>query len=120
MRAAFSVEAATDSGLRIVEVSGELDQGTAPQLREALSLALAGDESGVIVNLSACEFIDSTGLSLLVEAKRDFAEGSRVFAVCCADDDVGRLLRLTGIDQAVGLYATRSDAVAALGSGAPS
>lgn len=101
--------------MHTVSVAGELDQSTAPELRTALTDALGGDnEAGVLVDLSDCNFIDSTGLSLLVEAKRRLAEDHRRFGVCCADADVRRLLELTGIDQAVNLFNTRAEAQAAL------
>ena len=120
MNAPFSVMAETGDGLHTVRVAGELDQGTAPELRSVLSTAL-GDASGaVLVDLSDCKFIDSTGLSLLVEAKRKLADEQRRFGVCCPDPDVRRLLELTGIDEAVGLFDTRDEAVAALSNGAPS
>ena len=100
-----------------MSVIGELDQGTAPELRAALADAVGDAPSGVLVDLSDCDFIDSTGLSLLVEAKRRLAEDSARFGVCCPDADVRRLLELTGIDEAVGLFDTRDEAVAALASG---
>ena len=71
----------------------------------------------MLVDLSDCSFIDSTGLSLLVETKRRLAEDERRFGVCCADADVRRLLELTGIDQAVSLFDTRDEAMAALSNG---
>jgi len=112
----FQVEAESAATLHTVRVAGELDQGTAPELREALGDALDGSAPvSVLVDLSACNFIDSTGLSLLVEAKRRLADDDRSFGVCCPDADVRRLLELTGIDQAVGLFDTRDAAVAALG-----
>ena len=110
----FQVEAVPAATLHTVRVSGELDQGTAPELREVLGDAVSGAGVAVLVDLSACNFIDSTGLSLLVEAKRRLAEDGRGFGVCCPDADVRRLLELTGIDQAVGLFDTHDDAVAAL------
>jgi anti-sigma B factor antagonist len=113
----FRVEATSLDGLLALAVEGELDQGTAPELRSSLAEALGSGKQGVLVDLSRCGFIDSTGLSLLVEAKRRLADEDRQFGVCCPDDDVRRLLELTGIDRAVTLYETRDDAVAALGSG---
>ena len=103
-------------GLLAVAVEGELDQGTAPELRSALAEALGGGTRGVLVDLSHCGFIDSTGLSLLVEAKRRLADEDRGFGVCCPDDDVRRLLELTGIDRAISLFDTREDAMASLGN----
>ena len=105
-------------GLHTVTVAGELDQGTAPELRRALAGVLDGQAGGVLVDLSDCAFIDSTGLSLLVETKRHLSEESRRFGVCCPDADVRRLLELTGIDKAVGLFDTRDEAVSALSAGA--
>jgi anti-sigma B factor antagonist len=114
----FRVQAESIETLQSVSVSGELDQSTAPELRTALANLFDGHAGGVLVDLSDCAFIDSTGLSLLVETKRRLAEDARRFGVCCPDADVRRLLELTGIDQAVSLFDTRDEAVAALSAGA--
>lgn len=115
----FRVESMSVDGLHALSVAGELDQGTAPELRGALAEAVGAGAGGVLVDLSQCGFIDSTGLSLLVEAKRRLADEDRPFAVCCPDADVRRLLELTGIDRAVGLFDSRDDALAAMGNGSP-
>jgi len=114
LTAPFDIAIDHGDGLYMVGVSGELDQSTADQLRQALADAIGQPPAGVLVDLSNCHFIDSTGLSLLVEAKRRLAEDQRGFAVCCPDADVRRLLELTGIDRAVGLFDAKDDAVAAL------
>jgi anti-sigma B factor antagonist len=110
----FSTSADRRGELHTISVFGELDQATAPELRETLTASMNDSQAPVLVDLSDCDFIDSTGLSLLVEAKRRLAEQRRRFGVCCPDADVRRLLELTGIDEAVGLFDTRDDAVAAL------
>jgi anti-sigma B factor antagonist len=120
LTAPFRVTAEAAGDLHTVSVFGELDQGTAPELRSVLGETLGTPTVAVLVDLSDCEFIDSTGLSLLVEAKRRLAEDRRRFGVCCPDADVRRLLELTGIDRAVGLFDTRDEAVAELRNGIPS
>ncbi len=120
MNAPFKVRADKEDGLHTVSVYGELDQGTAPELRSTLADSVGDGDVAILVDLSDCDFIDSTGLSLLVEAKRRLSDERRRFAVCCPDADVRRLLELTGIDQAVGLFDTRDEAVAALSNGSPS
>jgi len=120
LNAPFRVTAESGDGVHTVSVCGELDQGTAPELRSMLGETLGTPTVAVLVDLSDCEFIDSTGLSLLVEAKRRLTEERRPFGVCCPDADVRRLLELTGIDEAVGLFETRDEAVAALRNGTPS
>jgi anti-sigma B factor antagonist len=120
LNAPFKATARADDGLHTVSVSGELDQGTAPELRSVLGETLGIPTVAVLVDLSDCDFIDSTGLSLLVEAKRRLAEERREFGVCCPDADVRRLLELTGIDEAVGLFDSRDDAIAKFRNGTPS
>ena len=120
LNAPFRVTAEPEEGLHTVSVFGELDQGTAPELRSVLGETLGTPTVAVLVDLSDCGFIDSTGLSLLVEAKRLLSEERRSFGVCCPDADVRRLLELTGIDEAVGLFDTRDEAVTALRNGTPS
>ena len=112
--ATFGVRSESADDLRTVSVMGELDQGTAPELRGVLAEAVGEVPASVLVDLSDCNFIDSTGLSLLVEAKRRLTDEDRRFGVCCPDADVRRLLELTGIDRAVGLFDTREQAVEAL------
>jgi anti-sigma B factor antagonist len=115
----FKVESDTQAGLLTVSVIGELDQSTAPDLREALAPSLVEPTDPILVDLSNCEFIDSTGLSLLVETKRRLEERRMRFGVCCADADVRRLLELTGIDRALSIYESRDEAVTGLANGLP-
>lgn len=115
----FRVESEAEAGLLTVSVIGELDQSTAPRLREALEPTLAEPTDPVLVDLSDCDFIDSTGLSLLVETKRRLEEHNRGFGICCPDADVRRLLELTGIDRALGLYGSRDEAIVGLTNGLP-
>ncbi len=54
-------------GLRLVRVAGDVDLGAGPRLSAALDVALE-EAQGVIVDLEACTFIDSSGLSALMRA----------------------------------------------------
>jgi anti-sigma B factor antagonist len=109
----FQVDQESRDGVLIIAISGELDLDTAPEFEQRLGEA-AGSDAPILINLSDCEFIDSTGLSLLVQAERRLTEEQRGFAICCPKADVKRLLELTGIDEAVGMFDTRDEAVAAL------
>src|SRR4051794_26635970 len=63
---------ALDSGFREVRVEGELDLAVADQLKRAIDGAVGGP---VLVDLSECSFIDSTGIAVVLLARRD---GERV------------------------------------------
>ncbi len=117
MTKTFKVESQAQAGLLTLRVAGELDQSTVPELRQALGPCLEDPTGSVLVDLSECGFIDSTGLSLLIEAKRQLEDRQERFGVCCPDADVRRLLELTGIDEAVGLYDSRDEAIAGLANG---
>jgi len=115
VNANFKVERQSlEDGVEAVSVFGELDQATVPELRNALDEAFGAGDRSLFIDLAQCDFIDSTGLSLVVETQRRLAERERRFALCCPRPEVTRLLELTGIDEAVGLCGTRDEAIALL------
>lgn len=74
---------------------GELDIATAPELEEALRLALASDAGAIVVDLRGIEMLDSTGLRALLEAQRE--EGGERIAFVPGNDLVQGVFRLSGL-----------------------
>lgn len=111
----FSVEVEQlENGLTAFRVEGELDHAAAPELRKGLESAIESGARSVLVDLTDCPFIDSTGLSVIVHARARLVEsGGGRFELCCADVQTRRLLEITGIEEAFGIFDTRDDAVAA-------
>jgi anti-anti-sigma factor len=105
-------------GVRTVSVRGELDLSTAPELEGPLDDALASGEGSVLIDLSQCEFIDSTGIALIVRAwqRLDSGENGRTLAICSQNDQVRRVLEITGLELSIPVHLTRDEALAALGS----
>lgn len=107
------------SGVRVIAVSGELDLNTAPQLEERLETALTAGDARLLIDLSDCEFIDSTGIGLIVRAWQRLDAGleshsdSR-FALCGLSNQVGRLLEITGLDSSIQAHRSRDEALSAL------
>jgi anti-sigma B factor antagonist len=119
--APFETSSAEVDGVRIVAVRGELDLSTAPDLRGPLDAALDDGQASVLIDLSECEFIDSTGIALIVRAWQrlngdgDGNSGSGGRLVICTDrDQVRRVLDVSGLDQSIPVHATREDGLAAL------
>jgi anti-sigma B factor antagonist len=103
-------------GVRSFALNGELDHATAPELRDPLMAAIEEGSRWVLVDLSDCTFVDSTGLSVLVHAHTRLLEADEgKLEVCCPDPQVSRLLEITGVDRAFGVHQTRDEALAALG-----
>ena len=84
-----------DGGSRVIRVGGELDLSTVPILEDELEAALERLDGGVVVDLSDLEFIDSTGIAVLVRAMGD--EGSRMSFVPSRSAAVVRVLEMTGV-----------------------
>ncbi len=105
-----------EHGVRTVSVRGELDLSTAPELEAPLEEILGDATGSVLIDLSGCEFIDSTGIALIVRAwqRLDGGEGGRTLVICSQNDQVRRVLEITGLELSIPVHLTRDDALAAL------
>ncbi len=100
-------------GYSITEVTGEVDVYTAPQLDEQLSGLVEAGSNKLIVDLSAVEFLDSTGLGVLVKALKRVRENDGSLSVVATTDRISKVFRITGLDTAIGLYDNVDEAVGA-------
>jgi len=79
----------------IIELVGELDLDGAPRLDEALREAEASDATSIVVDLGALDFIDSTGLRLLVMAAERCDDGR--FSLLRGPKQVHRVFEITDL-----------------------
>ena len=93
----FSVVVHNQGGASVVAVSGELDLRTSPELEERLASAFDAGAELVILDLRQIEFMDSTGLRVLLGAHQRASESGRRFALVRGADQVERVLTLTGV-----------------------
>lgn len=101
----------------MIAVRGELDLSTAPDLEGPLDAAVEGEEGSVLIDLAECEFIDSTGIALIVRAwQRLDADGSGTLAICAPNQQVRRVLDVSGLDQSIPVHPDRESGVSALRS----
>lgn len=105
-----------EHGVITISIQGELDLSTAPDLEGPLEAALEGGEGSVLIDLSQCEFIDSTGIALIVRAwQRLNGDGDgRALVLCSHNDQVRRVLEITGLELSIPVHRTRDEALAAL------
>jgi anti-anti-sigma factor len=118
--APFEASAAQlEDGVRVIAVRGELDLSTASELERPLEDAISSGDASVLIDLSRCEFIDSTGIALIVRVwqRLDRAaggEGSGRVVICSHNDQVRRVLEITGLELSIPIHSTRDEALAAL------
>lgn len=101
--------------IAVVAAAGVVDMLTAPQLEEALRKAVGNKPEGLVVDLTAVEFLASAGMGVLVAAHDAADEGTR-FCVVADGPATSRPLKLVGIADIVPLYPTLDEALAALGA----
>ena len=107
---ALAVRVRHEPGYVLVTVAGEVDYATVAGLRERL-FALAATGRALVVDLDLVSFIDAAGLGALAgAARRAAAHGARLHVVC-ARSHVGRLFRVTGLDQAIPLAGRLAEAL---------
>jgi anti-sigma B factor antagonist len=82
-----------------IRLVGELDVSNVDQARRALSTAIEGEDAAVIVDMSELEFIDSTGISMLLDAQAASRLDSNRLGFRDMHPQVARTLELTGADQ---------------------
>src|SRR5215204_26661 len=78
-----------------IRVGGELDLAEAPQLEQTLKRACDYDQ--IVISLEDCEFIDSTGIALIVRCDKERKTNGRRLAVCGVAGQVQRVLDLVGL-----------------------
>jgi anti-sigma B factor antagonist len=93
----FNVEVRDGDKAVVIGVSGELDLASSPALERELDRGMGSHAELVIVDLRALEFMDSTGLSVLVRAHHRATENGQRFGVVKGPQQVQRLLSLTGV-----------------------
>ncbi|HEU5061953.1 MAG TPA: STAS domain-containing protein [Solirubrobacterales bacterium] len=83
-------------GCRDIQVEGELDLAVAGQLDEVLAAAV-GECELVLVGLERCDFIDSSGIAVILRAHNRMSEEGNRLAVYAPTAQVQRVLSMTGL-----------------------
>lgn len=102
-------------GVRDVQIEGELDLAVAGQLDEVLTAA-AEQCKQVLVGLERCDFIDSSGIAVILRAHHRMQEEGNRLVVYAPTDQVLRVLSMTGLTSNGLVFDSADEALAALGS----
>ena len=114
----FGIDVTERDGCTVVAVRGEVDLATAPTLKNRLLELVAGGSREIIVDLTATDFLDSTGLGAVVAAyKRVRAHDGNLTLVATAAR-VKRVFEITNLDRVVPICASIDEACAKTQPGA--
>jgi anti-sigma B factor antagonist len=100
------VDVQTDRDRAVVRLSGELDLASAPLLERELERADLDDVPMIVFDLDGLEFLDSTGLQVLLSAHRRATERRQQFAITRGSPQVQRLLDITRVAERLTIVET--------------
>jgi anti-sigma B factor antagonist len=103
-----------DDSSVVIRVAGEIHATTAPEFSERLNAAIADGKTGVILDLTGVEFIDSTGLSVLLNGLRRVTRVRGSMVLACANPTVLRLFEITKLDLTFDIVPSCDEAIARL------
>lgn len=93
-----------------LQLEGELDLWSVERLQAVLQ-RVAGDNAAVLVGLERCEFVDSTGIALFLQVRRQLdSEGGRLVLYGCSDQ-VLRVFTVAGLTDVGMVFADRDEAI---------
>jgi anti-sigma B factor antagonist len=100
-------------GIEVVDVEGEIDISTAPRLRELLIDLVSQGSYQLIVNLDQVEFLDSTGLGVLVGGLNRVRAHDGSLDLVCTRERILKIFKITGLTKVFGIHETADQAIAA-------
>lgn len=100
-------------GYLILHLEGELDTYNCGQLRSALVEQVENNHNRIIVDMSAVDYIDSTGLGSLVGGLKRVSEHGGSMKIVCDNPQIVKVFEITGLDKVFAIFKTREAALAA-------
>ena len=100
-------------GIEVIDVQGEIDMYTAPRLRELLIDLVSQGSYQLVVSLDEVGFLDSTGLGVLVGGLKRVRAHDGSLDLVCTQQRILKILKITGLTEVFGIYATVDQAIAA-------
>jgi anti-sigma B factor antagonist len=101
------------NGTTIVAVGGEIDVYTAPKLRDKITELVADGVYNIVVDMEAVEFLDSTGLGVLVGGLKKVRAHDGSLELICTQDRLLKIFRITGLAKVFVIHDSADGAVAA-------
>ena len=109
----LSVPVRSEGDRTVVAVGGEIDVYTAPKLREHLIDLVSGGQYHLIVDMEAVDFLDSTGLGVLVGGLKRVRSHDGSLHLVCSQDRILKIFRITGLTKVFPIHASVDEALAA-------
>jgi anti-sigma B factor antagonist len=103
--------------IAVVQVSGWIEVGSAPRLRDTLISVIDEGHVNLVIDLSQVAFLDSTGLGVLIGLLHRLRSRDGSLVLAGASDRVYKVFHTTQLTKILTITDTVTDAIAAIDSG---
>jgi len=100
-------------GTTIVAVGGEIDVYTAPKLRDKITELVGDGVFSIVIDMESVEFLDSTGLGVLVGGLKKVRAHDGSLELVCTQDRLLKIFRITGLAKVFVIHDSADGALAA-------
>lgn len=107
----LSLDTRQSDGRTIVAVGGEIDVYTAPKLRDVISELIAEGHYRMIIDLEKVEFLDSTGLGVLVGGLKKARSHDGSVELVCSQERLLKIFRITGLAKVFTIHESEAAAL---------
>jgi anti-sigma B factor antagonist len=107
----LSLSTRSEGDRTVVEVGGEIDVYTAPRLREQLVDLVADGKYHLIVDMERVDFLDSTGLGVLVGGLKRVRAHDGSLRLVCTQERILKIFRITGLTKVFPIHSSVDEAV---------
>ena len=109
----LSVMSRQEGSRTVISVTGEIDVYTAPNLRERLNELVADGHYDLVVDMAGVDFLDSTGLGVLVGGLKRVRAHEGSLRLVCTQERILKIFRITGLTKVFPIHTSVEEAVAA-------
>ncbi|MDX6297773.1 MAG: anti-sigma factor antagonist [Nocardioidaceae bacterium] len=104
MSVELSLRIRENAGMLVVDLGGEIDVYTSPKLRERLVALVTGGAHRLVIDLDDVDFIDSTGLGVLVGILKRIRSRNGSLGLVCSREAILRVFKITGLERVFDIH----------------
>jgi anti-sigma B factor antagonist len=107
----LELETTQQDGMAVLTLRGEIDVYTAPRMRQAIVDLVDAGSLNVVIDMEKVDFLDSTGLGVLVEGLKRVKTRGGNLSIVITQDKILKIFDITGLNKAFPIYGSLEDAL---------
>ena len=111
LRLHLELETTQRDGVAVLTLRGEIDVYTAPRMRQAIVDLVDAGSLNIVVDMEKVDFLDSTGLGVLVEGLKRVRTRNGNLSIVVTQDKILKIFDITGLNKAFPIHGSLEDAL---------